>query len=385
MKQTLSILILLAVVTASMAQVPQLVEYTAILRDSTNAKIANREVSLRFSIVTDTATNQVVFQEVHTDTTDASGLISLQLGSGSAVSGSLDSARWDTTAHFLRTEVDFKGGSSYTVTGHTRLLSVPYAKHATMAGVVDTIGSAEDIELRVSEENDTLFFGTSGQYVVIPGISPIPALPNGYVPCDSANLMVINTVVSAGGKVWLDRNLGASQVATASDDTLAYGDLYQWGRFAEGHQCRESESTIQLATTSAVSSDDAWYGKHIKEGSTDWLSTKEDDLWQGVNGTNNPCPEGFRLPTNAEWQAERESWIDKNSTGAISSPLKMPVAGRRGFNSGAVENAGTYSYYWSSSVNGDSARNLWFGLGSDESGLSSSFRAFGFSVRCIKD
>ncbi|WP_446008965.1 hypothetical protein [Candidatus Electrothrix sp.] len=52
--------------------------------------------------------------------------------------------------------------------------------------------------------------------------------------------VVIPTVTSATGKVWMDRNLGASQVATLFDDTAAYGDLYQWGRPTDGHEQRDS-------------------------------------------------------------------------------------------------------------------------------------------------
>ena len=376
MKEKLSILIFLAVATTSIAQVPQLMEYTAILRDSTNAKVVDRGVSLRLSVVPDTIGSQVVFQEVHTDTTDAVGLISVQIGDGTAVIGSMDSIHWSDTSQYLRTEVDLNGGTDYQVTGYTRMLSVPYALYAGRAGVVDTVGEVYDIDLSVSATGDTLYFGTGGSFVVVPGLSP-----PGPVSCNPDSPMVIDTVTSAGGKVWMDRNLGASQVATASDDSLSYGDLYQWGRFSDGHQCRGSDTTSQLATTSAASSVQAWYGKFIV--GTDWLSAQDDNLWQGVNGTNNPCPEGFRLPTEAEWDAELKNWGSNYMVGAFASPLKLPGAGYRFANSGKLVVAGSYGSYWSSSVSYGNARNLFFS--SNDADLSSYFRAGGNSVRCIKD
>ena len=61
----------------------------------------------------------------------------------------------------------------------------------------------------------------------------------------------------------------------------------------------------------------------------DWRSPQNDNLWQGVNGINNPCPSGYRIPTEAELDAERLSWSSDNSAGAIASALKLPMAGYR--------------------------------------------------------
>ena len=117
-------------------------------------------------------------------------------------------------------------------------------------------------------------------------------------------IMVDGTVVGANGKIWLDRNLGAEQVATSSTDYLAYGDLFQWGRAADGHQVRTSS-----ATSTNSSSDDPGHDNFILEPSSpfDWRSSQNNSLWQGGSGINNPCPPGFRLPTEAEWEAERVS------------------------------------------------------------------------------
>ena len=391
MKENLIILIFLAVATTSVAQIPQPMDYTAILRDSADAKVTDQSVALRLSFVTDTAGGQVVFQESHTASTDAAGLVSLQVGSGMAVSGSLDSVRWDTVAHYLRTEVDLNGGTDYTVTGYTRLLSVPYAYHTTLASVVDTVGYADDIEVRISARDDTLFFGTDGQFVVIPGLSP-PSLRDGYVHCDPDNPMVIKTVMNpTTEKVWLDRNLGASRVATASNDSLAYGDLYQWGRFADGHQCRDSDTTSTNATTSVPNAGNVWDGKFILSYD-DWLPAYNNDLWQGVDGANNPCPTGFRLPTKAEWEAELDSWSSEDPAGAYASSLKLVTTGDRTGDTGEIgvqSSVYTYGHYWSSSINGGDGSGLRIFSNTIQqfynAFTNNSTRAAGFSVRCIKD
>jgi len=187
-------------------------------------------------------------------------------------------------------------------------------------------------------------------------------------------------VTSTTGAVWMDRNLGASQVATSSTDAVAYGDLYQWGRGADGHEKRDSETTSTLSTT-----DTPGHGDFITNGSSpnDWRSPQNDNLWQGVDGVNNPCPAGFRLPTEAEWNAERTSWSSNNSSGAYGSPLKLPVAGYRNGFDGSLLDVGSGGYYWSSSVDSTDAKFQLFGSAFTD--MLSGRREDGFSVRCIKD
>jgi hypothetical protein len=173
--------------------------------------------------------------------------------------------------------------------------------------------------------------------------------------------------------------LGASQVATSSTDANSYGDLYQWGRGSDGHQCRTSATTATLS-----SGDQPGHGEFILAPSApnDWRSPQNTNLWQGVNGVNNPCPSGYRLPTEAELDAERLSWSSNNAAGAFASPLKLPMAGFRNFGSGSLGSVGSFGSYWSSTVSSTRARNLNF----DSGAVFGYFvRASGGSVRCLKD
>ncbi|MDA3891467.1 MAG: FISUMP domain-containing protein [Salinivirgaceae bacterium] len=190
----------------------------------------------------------------------------------------------------------------------------------------------------------------------------------------------------------MDRNLGASQQATSSTDYNAYGALFQWGRDADGHECinwtsaTTSDGAEQSNETSTNSStDNPGHSDFILEPNSpyDWRSPQNGNLWQGVSGTNNPCPSGYRLPTEAELNAERTSWGSNNSAGAYGSPLKLPVAGFRYFSNGSLYNVGSYGRYWSSTVDGTYSRILYF-ISSNAS-LGSSNRASGYSVRCLKD
>ena len=182
------------------------------------------------------------------------------------------------------------------------------------------------------------------------------------------------------GLTWMDRNLGASQVAISSTDQNAYGDLYQWGRRADGHQCRTSLTTYILSSV-----DQPAHGNFIEinSGNYDWRSPQNTNLWQGVNGVNNPCPSGYRLPTETELNNERLSWGSNNGAGAFAAPLKWTRAGVRSFSNGSLSNVGTYGYYWSSTVSGAGSRYLRFD--SSTALMLDNFRADGFSVRCLKN
>lgn len=194
----------------------------------------------------------------------------------------------------------------------------------------------------------------------------------------------IVTVTGAGGAVWMDRNLGATQVATSSSDANAYGDLYQWGRCPDGHESRISGTTPTLATTAVPNLGNTWDGSFITISVSphDWLSTQDGSLWQGINGTNNPCPGGFRIPTETEWETERTAWGSNNGAGAFASPLKLPLSGSR-TTAGVVNSNGSGVGYWSSIISGIHTRYI--GINNTDAGMSTNGRAAGLGVRCIQD
>jgi len=196
--------------------------------------------------------------------------------------------------------------------------------------------------------------------------------------------------VTSAGQIWMDRNLGASQQATAYNDYQAYGALYQWGRLSDGHECitwtsSTSGTPVNGTTTTNSTTDDPGHGDFILEPNSpyDWRDPQNDNLWQGVSGINNPCPSGYRLPTQTELMTERTSWGSSNNNGAYASPLKLVVAGTRDYSNGTLVNVGGGSGYWSSTVDGTNARNIL--INSTNALPYPMYRAAGFSVRCIKD
>lgn len=160
--------------------------------------------------------------------------------------------------------------------------------------------------------------------------------------------MVTYGTVESQGRCWLDRNLGASRVATDSMDKLAAGDLFQWGRGDDGHQdcdLSRGEFTDKISTSDNPGHDKCITG-YMND---DWRVPKNDNLWQGVNGINNPCPQGWRVPTKDEWETERLSWPSNNAEGAFNSPLRLPTTGVRVWGDQPLMGR-SIGAYWSSTV-----------------------------------
>ena len=186
------------------------------------------------------------------------------------------------------------------------------------------------------------------------------------------------------GKVWLDRNLGASQVCTSFDDTACYGDYYQWGRNYDGHQ----DSTS--STTSTQATDVNSTGSSFIIGSSDWASVDGTGIertanWSATDGSS-VCPIGFRVPTIAELSAElfdANSSQIQNRDDAFNSFLKLPSAAYRDFNSGTLVFQGLFGSVWSSSANGSYSSYVYFD--SSYALEANDFRTFGFTVRCLRD
>jgi uncharacterized protein (TIGR02145 family) len=199
------------------------------------------------------------------------------------------------------------------------------------------------------------------------------------------------TVTTATGKVWIDRNLGASRVATSVTDASAYGDYYQWGRPADGHQTKyltnnNSTGFTNTKSSTSVPSTDLWIAP--LDGSNDWLSTADNTLWTGANPANNPCPAGFRIPTLAEWQAEQARFTTNNASGAFSYSLKLTMPGwLEGFsNSGAgfmVTGSGGFYLTQTANTNGSVQ---YFGINSGNVWTDTNlYKRQGLSCRCIQN
>ncbi|VVH65294.1 hypothetical protein BSPLISOX_2584, partial [uncultured Gammaproteobacteria bacterium] len=194
------------------------------------------------------------------------------------------------------------------------------------------------------------------------------------------------------GRVWLDRNLGATRVAASSADTEARGYYYQWGRNDDGHEfsSRTEATAVQAASITPATNKFITTTSNLHVGS-DWVTTTIDRngslrtaAWAD-GGVNDICPVGFSVPTKEEIKKDT---VDTYNSGekavqAFNSFLKITGSGYRNLNNRYNHSA---IHLWTRSANASSLEAYYLHLSGQDSSVQGDFsRGLGIAVRCIKD
>ncbi len=204
------------------------------------------------------------------------------------------------------------------------------------------------------------------------------------------------SVRTKDGKIWLQQNLGAKRVATSATDVESYGDLYQWGRWADGHQLRTPAPTVKASSTLSANNPSGLPSGGSKDYISGWWNSgASTDTWNaataaGVSETKgcDPCKvlgNDWRLPTEEDWNSVLTAEGITNNQTAFESNLKIPAGGWRATTSSAIASAGSSSWYWSSKASSSAgAKGVWIQTASVQRSYTDA-RAYGTSVRCVKD
>ena len=285
--------------------------------------------------------------------------------------------------------------------------------NATIAAVGGTL-NAKKLDINAGVGNDALGvlmgqftypYNNAGNTTAY-SVRDIAGIPDKMfgLPDNNSNstthMMLYLPTVAEDGKIWLNNNLGAhyaninhasfnpAQQATSATDYLAYGSLFQWGRKGDGHELinytNATTGTAANGTTGTLNNTPT-HASFITSSSSpyDWRSSQSNTLWATEASANNPCPVGFRVPTNAELTTLVTSSSIINSATAASSAMKFTVPGYRDYSNGTLGNVGNEGLCWSSTVSSTYASNRRFYSGG--TGTYSNLRAAGFTVRCLKD
>ena len=213
---------------------------------------------------------------------------------------------------------------------------------------------------------------------------------------------ILISTYSYGDIVWAPVNCGYH----ATD--YKYGKLYQWGRkYGQGYDGSDAIAPViaEGGVTLAEGQDPDNANTYFKGAGNDWLGVSDDKLWNSgtedapVKTENDPCPDGWRVPTYNELksiQSRKSSWTtnDEGQNGYWftdsndpSQTFFMPAAGLisgASWKAGKPDDRGSDGYYWSSKPYNNGAANMQSISKYSVSG-SSSYRCYGYSVRCVKE
>ena len=116
------------------AQAPEKMSYQAVVRDNANALVVDKVVGMRISILRGSVSGTPAYVETQSPRSNTNGLVTLEIGAGTVVSGSFAGLNWSLGPYFIQTEIDPSGGSNYSILGVSQLVSVPYALYAKTSG-----------------------------------------------------------------------------------------------------------------------------------------------------------------------------------------------------------------------------------------------------------
>jgi uncharacterized protein (TIGR02145 family) len=400
------------------AQSPDLISYQAIIRDASGLVI-NKQVGLRISILKGSDTGTAIYTETHNVTTNANGLISVKIGSGTS-GGHLSDIDWTDGPYFLKTETDPNGGTAYTIIGTSQILSVPYALHAATAddlnnppaetdpvysswnkttGITITENQITDLKSYLTAESQTLSNvlgkgNSAGNNRITNLADPVDAqdaVTKAFLDALGANVEHLQdfravvkdiegniyTVVKIGAQWWMGENLKTTYLNDGTPIPLVT-DGSAWANLGTPGYC--------------------WFNNNMTTYGNAYGALYN---WNTV-ATDKLCPANWHVPSDAEWLVlsnylggETVAGGKLKEPGTMHWNAAVGATDESGFSlraGGARIATGDFlanpfsAYLWSSkSVDAANAWSVEIWYGNISFVYPSYPKKDGFSVRCIKD
>jgi uncharacterized protein (TIGR02145 family) len=347
MKKT-SLLILGLILSAiTFAQAPNKMSFQTVVRNSQGKLVLNKSIGVRISILQSTSTGTAVYVETHTQSSNANGLLTLEVGMGIVSSGSFAAIDWSQGPYFLKTEMDVNGSTNYSISGVTEFVSVPYAMNSKTSDAVKTVANGANvgdmnywngttwIPLNKGNQGQTLTFCDGKPAWTIGGVCPgtinalncSSATSNGTLTATTAASGVTSVISYSGGNggphngqiVNSTGVTGLTAALSAGTFAIGNGSLTY---VISGTPSSGGTAIFSLSIggsictlTRVVANPTSGYGSNITDVDgntykTVYIGTQQ---WMGENLKVSKYSDGTTIPNitdNTQWQ--------NNSTGAWS-------------------------------------------------------------------
>jgi len=330
------------------SQPPEKMSYQAVIRDAGNLLVASHVIGVQISVLQGSVTGTPVYVETQSSTTNANGLVTLEIGNGTPVTGTFSDIDWSTGVYYIKVETDPTGGTDYTMTVTSQLLSVPYALYAKTSGTTDIL---EELGLIANNYSGTMSDLEGNVY----------------------------KTVKIGTQTWMAENLRANAFNNGSEVPLVNGNT-DWANLSGSGHCYYWSSGEYFALRGLFGALYNWYAV--------------------ANG--NLCPTGWHVPTDGEWTTlinylggtsiaggklkARGSYYWEDSSGATNDFGFNALPGGYRQSNGVYFNCFKYGSWWSSSeYNSNDGISRFIDSVTNQIYWSNDDKNLGLSVRCIKN
>jgi hypothetical protein len=319
MKRIITICAAILMTANVFAQVPNKMSYQAVIRNTSNTLVTSSTVGMRISILQTSPSGTAIFVETQTSTTNTNGLVSIEIGGGTVVSGNFATIDWANGPYFLKTETDPSGGSSYSITGTSQLLSVPYALYAANSG-----SSMSGPQGAAGPQGATGPQGPAGVGGFVHYIGEV--FGGGVI----FHLWKDNSGAEHGLVVDLNDLSGASGWSNVDNTLIGLSAQSYWNGLGNSNsivsQIGHTSSAAVLCLNSTSSGQSDWYLPSIQELNMLWNNYFNVSMtFSQIPGTTQMDPSGYWSSTEYDIKSAWGMAFDSGTTYANSSYNKNTI------------------------------------------------------------
>jgi Chaperone of endosialidase len=356
MKQFLTTLFFVSSLFAALGQSPQKMTYQAVVRNASDVLVSNASIGMQISILQTSPTGIAVYIETHTPVTNINGLATIEVGSGTVVAGSFSGIDWSAGPYYLKTDTDPTGGTTYSISGTSQLLSVPYALYAESTG---SSFSGDYNDLTNAPTNVSTFTNDAG-YIT----NPNDADSDPSNELQSLQLVGSTLTLSGANSVTLPAGGGANTLDLA----------YDQGGAGLGRTITTDAGSVQINNTGANTT-----GLEINSGVLNSTAALANVTGVGVGfraESTNPSNTFSAIQANTNSSTALNSAILGNNSGAgygVSGQVAVTATGAAGVFGNNLRTNGGFGVLGNgyNGVVGESTQPLGYGVyGSNTGGIA---------------